>query len=81
MGSTGGDAAVKLLSHPLPVPKLRFHRFNSRALGHSFLGGLRYDWEEKELHHHTQNLTLSDTYEQISPKIALKYRFTDTVMT
>jgi len=47
----------------------------------SLLGGIRYDKNTKELKNHLTNLFEKNSFNELSPKLAMKYQMNDTMMT
>jgi iron complex outermembrane receptor protein len=47
----------------------------------SLIGGLRYEKEEQEFEDNLSNTRLDDSWNELTPKIALEYRFTPAIMT
>ena len=47
----------------------------------SLIGGLRYEHEEQDFEDNISHLKADDSWNELSPKIALEYRFTPAIMT
>ena len=47
----------------------------------SLIGGLRYEKQKQEFEDNILNIKLDDSWSEVSPKIALEYRFTPAIMT
>jgi iron complex outermembrane receptor protein len=49
--------------------------------GLSLITGLRYEYEEQDFEDNISHLKADDSWNELSPKIALEYRFTPAIMT